>query len=134
MNRAAAFLLALLLNGCASLPAPQCGASEKSEVNDLIFFGTEIPGGGAVSDAEWTVFLRDVVTPRFPAGLTTWRAAGQWRSEDGSLTREDSHVLNLVHAGDAQTESAIRALIAEYKKRYRQEAVLRVRSPACVSL
>jgi hypothetical protein len=133
MSRAAAVLLALTLTACASQPAPRCSAGEKPSVSDLIYFGTEKPGG-TVSDDEWAAFLRDAVTPRFPDGLTTWRASGQWRSADGSLTREDSHVLNLVHAGDAGTEAAVRALIDEYKTRYGQEAVLRVRSAACVSL
>jgi hypothetical protein len=137
MNRAARVLLALtplLLTGaCATQPAPHCAAGEKPSVSDLIYFGTATPDG-KVSDADWAGFLSEVVTPRFPDGLTTWRAAGQWRSADGSLAREDSHVLNLVHAGDARAEGAIGALIREYKTRYRQEAVLRVRSGACVSL
>src|SRR5687768_3766757 len=137
MNRAARILLALaplLLTGaCATQPAPHCSAGEKPSVSDLIYFGTDTPDG-KVSDADWAAFLSEVVTPRFPDGLTTWRASGQWRSADGSLTREDSHVLNLVHAGDAKTEGAIGALIGEYKNRFRQEAVLRVRSDACVSL
>jgi hypothetical protein len=133
MKFAGAMALALLLSGCATLPAPRCAADEKPSINELIYFGTQTPGG-EVSEAEWATFLREVVTPRFPDGLTTWRASGQWRSADGSLTREDSHVLNLVHADDARTENAIHALIDEYKTRYRQEAVLRVRSPACISL
>ena len=133
MNHAALALLALMLSACATQPAPRCSANEKPSVSDLIYFGTEKPGG-IVSDDEWAAFLREVVTPRFPDGLTTWRASGQWRSADGALTREDSHVLNLVHTGDTKTESEIRALIGEYKTRYRQEAVLRVRTNACVSL
>lgn len=133
MKPAAAALLAVMLSACATQPAPRCGADQKPSISELIYFGTQTPGG-EVSDAEWATFLRDIVTPRFPDGLTTWRASGQWRSADGSLTREDSHVLNLVHEGDTKTEGAIRALISEYKTRYRQEAVLRVRSPACVSL
>ena len=79
-------------------------------------------------------FLRDEVTPRFPQGLTTWTASGHWRSQDGSLTREDSHVLNLVPGGDAATEQAVRELVESYKQRFRQEAVLRVKSHACTSL
>jgi Protein of unknown function (DUF3574) len=128
-----AALLSLLLSACSTPPAPRCSADQKASVNDLIYFGVETPHG-AVSDDDWAAFLRDGVTPRFPDGLTTWRASGQWRSADGTLTREDSHVLNLVHPGDPKTEAAIRALIGEYKARYRQEAVLRVRSEACVSL
>jgi hypothetical protein len=133
MSRTALVVLALTLSACVTQPAPRCSANEKPSVSDLIYFGTEKPGG-TVSDDEWAAFLREVVTPRFPDGLTTWRASGQWRSADGSLTREDSHVLNLVHDGSQKTEGKIRALIDDYKTRYRQEAVLRVRSGACVSL
>lgn len=134
MRQAASIgLLGLILSACSTLPGPPCAADEKSQVSDLIYFGAEKPGG-TVSDEEWAAFLREVVTPSFPDGLTTWRASGQWRSADGSLTREDSRVLNLVHSGDANTEKSIRALIGEYKSRHQQEAVLRVRTPACVSL
>jgi hypothetical protein len=133
MNRAALSLVALTLSACATQPATRCAAGENASISDLIYFGTDTPDG-TVSGDDWAAFLREVVTPRFPDGLTTWRASGQWRAADGSLTREDSHVLNLVHAGNQKTESDIRGLINEYKKRYRQEAVLRVRSDACVSL
>jgi uncharacterized protein DUF3574 len=85
------------------------------------------------SDQQWADFLRDVVTPRFPEGLTTWPASGQWRAGDGSLTLENTHVLNLVHAADDATEKSVQAIIADYKDRFRQEAVLRVKTGVCVS-
>lgn len=50
-------------------------------VADRLFLGRQIPGGGMVSDADWTAFLAEVVTPRFPEGLTVWRAEGQWLDE-----------------------------------------------------
>ena len=129
-------LLAVVLSalaGCETAPAPRCAANEQLSINELIYFGTATPDG-AVTDQQWSDFLRDVVTPRFPQGLTTWPAAGQWRSADGGLTREDSHVLNLVHGGDAAAEQAVRELVESYKQRFRQEAVLRVKSHACTSL
>jgi hypothetical protein len=92
------------------------------------------PTGGVVSQEEWSDFLRTVVTPRFPAGLTAWPASGQWRGADGQVVREDSYVLNLIHPGEASTEEGIRAIIAQYKTRFAQEAVLRVRSNVCTSL
>ena len=122
----------MVCGGCANAPQTHCGPNERPSVDELIYFGTGRPGG-AVSDEEWEGFLRDVVTPRFPQGLTSWPASGQWRSGDGSLTREASHVLNLVHADDHATERAIQAIVAEYKAQFRQEAVLRVKTPACVS-
>ena len=128
-----AVLLAVVLStlaGCKTAPAPRCAANEQRSINEMIYFGTATPDG-AVTEQQWSDFLRDVVTPRFPQGLTTWTASGQWRSQDGSLTREDSHVLNLVHGGDAATEQAVRELVESYKQRFRQEAVLRVKSYAC---
>jgi len=52
---------------------------------------------------------------------------------EGALTRENSHVLNLLHASDAASEAAVREVMAEYKAQFKQEAVLRVKSYACVS-
>ncbi|CAN5901195.1 hypothetical protein BH20GEM1_BH20GEM1_01780 [soil metagenome] len=41
--------------------------------------GAEDPAGGTmVADR---LFLAEVVTPRFPEGLTVWRAEGQWLDE-----------------------------------------------------
>jgi hypothetical protein len=133
MKRVLLAAIWLALAGCQTAPAPRCAAHEQLSMSELIYFGTATPDG-AVTDEQWSGFLRDEVTPRFPQGLTTWTASGQWRSQDGSLTREDSHVLNLVHGGDAATEQAVRELSESYKQRFRQEAVLRVKSHACSSL
>jgi hypothetical protein len=73
------------------------------------------------------------VTPRFPHGLTAWQASGQWKGADGAIVREASFVLNLMHADDERADSAIRSITAEYKARFNQEAVLRVKSHACTS-
>jgi hypothetical protein len=129
---AIAMAAALLVAGCATSPGPGCPAGERRSVDELLYFGTGM-ADGVVSDDQWAAFLRDVVTPRFPDGLTTWPASGQWRAGDGSLTLENTHVLNLVHAAGDATEKAVQAIIADYKDRFRQEAVLRVKTYACVS-
>lgn len=129
---AIAMVAALLVAGCATSPGPACPAGERRSVDELLYFGTGM-ADGVVSDDQWAAFLRDVVTPRFPDGLTTWPASGQWRAGDGSLTLENTHVLNLVHTADEATEKAVQAIIADYKDRFRQEAVLRVKTYACVS-
>lgn len=131
MSRAALFAFVLLCGGCAATPS-HCPAGQEMAVNELIYFGTATPDG-VVGAQAWSEFLRDVVTPRFPQGLTTWDAAGQWRSNDGTLTREASHVLNIIHRRDAASEKAIQAIVSEYKKQFRQEGVLRVAANACVS-
>jgi hypothetical protein len=133
LARIAPMAVALLVAGCATGSGPACPAGERRSVDELIYFGTGMTDG-VVSDEQWAAFLRDVVTPRFPDGLTTWPASGQWRAGDGSLTLENTHVLNLVHVADDATEKAVQAIIADYKDRFRQEAVLRVKTHACVSL
>jgi hypothetical protein len=124
-------VLSSALAGCASFTA--CAPGEKSTVSDMLYFGMAKPGGTVTQD-EWSAFLRTAVTPRFPAGLTAWPASGQWRGADGQVVREDSYVLNLLHPPEASGESAVQAIVAEYKTRFAQEAVLRVRSDVCVSL
>lgn len=89
---------------------------------------------GMVGQAQWSQFLQAVVTPRFPEGFTVWQASGQWRSSDGSIVREPSYVLQLIHAEDEARDKAISEIMSEYKTQFRQEAVLKTRSPVCVSL
>lgn len=101
-------------------------------VQESLYFGTAKPSG-VVTPEEWAEFLRSTVTPRFPRGLTAWQASGQWRGADGAVIREASHVLNLVHANDATSEKAVLEIVATYKSRFHQEAVLRVKSHACTS-
>lgn len=121
-----------LLGGCATLQGPACAANEQRLVSEMLYFGTEMPGG-VVSAQEWSNFLSREVTPRFPKGLSVWPAAGQWQSNDGSLTREDSFVLNIVHPDVEASEKDVQAIVAEYKSRFDQEAVLRIKSHACIS-
>ncbi len=116
--------LALLLTGCASFPKP-ASQTERYQL-DRLYFGRAIADTGIVSDSAWTVFVNDIVTPRFPAGITTWRAEGQWRSSTGAVVREPTVVLEIVHPRSQGAETALRTVILEYKRRFLQEAVLRV--------
>ena len=97
-----------------------------------LYFGRNIPGGGEVSDADWRRFLDDVVTPRFPEGFTVLDGEGQYRMADGIIIRERSKVLVVIaKGGDAGLRSA--EAVAEYKRRFRQESVLRRDGVSCVS-
>ena len=126
--------LALLfaLSACASLHKPGCADGDHSAIQDTLYFGTGKPDG-AVTPGEWAAFLETTVTPHFPQGLTVLEASGQWRGRDGSIIRESSHVLQLVHPDDAASNKSIAGIIAAYKLRFKQEAVLRVKTDACVS-
>src|SRR3546814_15819935 len=75
---------------------------------------------------EWEAFIDEVIAPAFPAGFTTWPAQGAWRDASGRTIREASHVLAVVHpAGDTTSDTAIATVIAAYRTRFAQEAVLR---------
>jgi len=128
-----ALAIAAATVACAPLRTPACAPGQQAAVQDTLYFGTAKPAG-SVSPAEWTKFLEEIVTPRFPQGLTVSAATGQWRGADGSIVREESHVLQLVHAGEAVQESAVSDIAASYKRRFEQEAVLRVRANVCIAL
>ncbi len=97
------------------------------QVSEHLYFGRTIPTGGFVSDEAWAAFLAEVVTPRFPAGLTVWHGDGQWRGADGKIAKEQSYVLDLLHPDDAASDRSVREIMAEYRRRFSQEAVLRIR-------
>lgn len=127
-----ALLAAVLLAGCAPTvrSTPPAPAAQQAWVADRLYFGRNIPGGGTVGDGEWAAFLRDVVTPRFPAGLTVWRGQGQWRDASGAVQAEDVIVVEILHPASAEADAALEAIASEYRRRFHQDSVLRVRSTA----
>ena len=131
-RRLGALLLPVLaVAGCASAPATRCGPGQQAMRSERLYFGTAMPHA-TVSTEDWRGFVDVVVTPRFPNGLTAWPASGQWRSADGTLVREASWVLEIVHARDTASDAAMVEIVAAYKSRFQQESVLRVSSDACV--
>lgn len=94
-------------------------------VRTELYMGLARAGLPNVSDAEWAEFLASEVTPRFPRGLTVITAQGQWL-QDGSVVREPSRILVLVHARGAEAETAIEAIRTAYCRRFKQDAVMRV--------
>jgi hypothetical protein len=117
--RRAALITVFLLASCTSLQNVQMFAVEDC---DTLYFGTQKPDGGVVTDAEWQQFLAGVVTPRFPDGFTTWEANGQWRDRKGVIEHERTHILQIV----APSETKIREIIEAYKRQFAQESVLRL--------
>ena len=124
--------VSIAVSACSALGEPHCAGHEQSAVQDSLYFGTE-RAIGVVTSEEWSKFLEVAVTPRFPQGLTVSLASGQWRGADGSIVRESTYVLHLLHANDARSEASVAAIVAAYKAQFRQEAVLRVRAKACIS-
>ena len=95
-------------------------------VTDRLYFGRNVGNTLGVTDSAWAVFVREVVDARLD-GFTFWTAQGTWRGSDGRPVREPSFVLEVVHPERSATaDSAIVAIIVEYKRRFNQESILRV--------
>ncbi|MGH8107406.1 MAG: DUF3574 domain-containing protein [Arenimonas sp.] len=125
-------IISVAISGCASAPKMSCRGNEQRAVHDMLYLGTGKPNG-VVTSEEWAKFLETVVTPRFSDGLTVFEASGQWRDSSGTIIRESTHVLQLVHPDDPASEKSVIEIAASYKTQFQQEAVLRVRKSACVT-
>ncbi|MBE9193611.1 DUF3574 domain-containing protein [Gloeocapsopsis crepidinum LEGE 06123] len=131
------FITSLLFTGSvASLPEaraqiPEAPADSLSRTNlllqDELYFGRSRPGG-IVSEEQFQRFLRNVVTPRFPDGLTVFDASGQFRTSTGTIIREPTKVLILIYPNSPAKRRAIEEIINLYKTQFQQESVLRVTS------
>ena len=89
---------------------------------------------GVVTDEQFTQFVDDYVTPRFPDGLTVLKADGQFRGENGTIVKEKSFVLVLLYPREAFADASQRIewIRMLYKRQFDQESVLRVDDPLIV--
>ena len=130
-------VLLLLLFGPLGCLCPQnqaltkpstSAATQSTWLRTELIFGLSLPGekSGTVSQQQWTDFLKDVITPRFPEGLTVTDGFGQWRDKQGALTSEPSKIVLLVYPPTDSAESGIQEIRELYKKKFAQESVLRL--------
>lgn len=106
-------------------------AEDRSEGADhretRLLFGTARPDGGeAVTEEEFRAFVTEVVTPRFPEGLSVQPGYGQYLGENGVLQRERSYELVLYFPAAEDREAAIEEIRQAYCERFGQESVGRV--------
>lgn len=83
-----------------------------------LFFGRNIPTGGAVSDSQLSEFLTRAVTPVFP-GFTLAHASGYWNGEP-----EGTAILSVLHDGREETFRALDRIALAYRAAFSQESVL----------
>lgn len=127
--------LALSLIGAAAQArtAPACSAGLHASSTAEMFFGRDVGAELGVSEADWQKFIDDEVTPRFPDGLSVFDVFGQYRGAGGVFVREPSKALLLVLSGAPDEHDKVRAIRDAYKARFRQESVMLIERPACVS-
>jgi hypothetical protein len=99
-----------------------------------LYFGSGKPDGGEVTEQEFKQFLDDVVTPRFPDGLTLLTGFGQYRNQAGTIVQERSMLLILLYPKrNNATNAKIEEIREAYKSAFQQESVLRVDTRGRVS-
>lgn len=113
------------------LPEPE---SSSPGIDERLFFGRNIPAGGAVSDSAWSVFLAEVVTPRLPDGFTVYRTEGQWRDPRGTIVHEPGMILEVTHPMGTPPDSVFDAIARMYCARFGQDAVFRTSEPVTMKM
>ena len=134
--RAAPVLMSLMaLAGCASLePRLSCAAGEEPMRTAQLFFGQNIGDKPAVSDAEFRAFTDEVLTPRFPQGLTVLDGGGQWTGPENKVIREAAKVVVLVlPAANGENRRKLGEVRQAYVERFHQDSVMMITQRACVS-
>ena len=94
-------LACLALAACSGMPASDC---RQPLIQDVLYFGLSTPSGGQITPEQWQGFLREEVTPRFPAGLSVVDAAGQVAQRDvrtGLATEAAVEITTGLEEGDA---------------------------------
>ncbi len=116
-----ALMIVLALTGC-SWP----GAWSRHEM----CFGLSADAGRAsITDQAWHRFVDQEIVPRFSAGFTVFKAQGYWRTGGETIT-EPARILMVVAPDNRETRSKLEAIAETYVQRFRQEAVLRIKTPA----
>ena len=132
-----AFLAALLALGAWALGActpsivqtvaPTCAAPLRRALQVDLYFGE-------IGPADWRTFLDEEVTPRFPDGLSVIDIYGQYRNQQGTIGRERSKLLVIVVFDAPAHVPRVQAIVDSFRRRHKQESVLRVERPICASL
>jgi hypothetical protein len=125
--------VALVATAALASPPRPCPGGLHRAVTAELYFGRDIRGAGQVSDADWTQFVDNEITPRFPAGLSVSDVYGQWRSPKGEFEREQTKALFLVLAGTPAERQSLDLVRDAYKQRFHQTSVMLVEQQACVA-
>jgi len=124
---------ALVATTALAAPPRACPGGLHRAVTAELYFGRDIRGAGEVSDADWTQFVDNEITPRFPAGLSVSDVYGQWRTPKGEFEREQTKALFLVLSGTAAERQSLALVRDAYKQRFHQDSVMLVEQQACVA-
>ena len=128
------FALVLALAGGADAQLVDClGGQRPTQVAELMF-GRNIGNRIGVSEGDFGRFVDGEIMSRFPNGLTVFNAAGQWRVEaSDKIVREPSKIVQIVLPGQVDDIARLNEIVEAYKRRFKQQSVVMIVRPACVS-
>ncbi|HXO96736.1 MAG TPA: DUF3574 domain-containing protein [Chthoniobacterales bacterium] len=114
-------LLFLICSVCpvSAAPVAKYSSGPSQMVRTELYFG-------AIPRSQWDGFLKQVVTPLFPEGLTWFDVQGQWRASDGVTRKLPSRMLIVLYADSRRNDQAIEQIRREFKNQFHHLAVLRV--------
>lgn len=84
-------------------------------------------GQTSISDRQWQQFRDEEIVNRFPDGFTVYPADGYWRSGAETYS-EPSRILLVVAPETGETENKLNAIAQAYALKFRQKAVLQMKS------
>lgn len=109
-------------------------AAQKPMLLFQLFFGRSVPDRGPVTAREWSTFLRQNVTPRFPDGFTVYDAYGQWLNPAShAIARESTKVIVIATVDTPDVRTKITAVSESYRRLFHQQSVGIVSSAACAA-
>jgi hypothetical protein len=139
-------VLLLMLAGCvapapppvpAEPPAPlapyQCILPfEQRMLVAELFFGRKIKGRAPLTEAEWSRFAADTVTPNFPDGFTVFDGNGQWHNpQTDQIARDPTKILLVAAKRAPDLAGRLQAVIDAYKARFHQQSVGIITRDSC---
>ena len=132
-------LLALTVSGESKAHEPTCPEGMSPWVTFNVYFGRgHRDNPEAVSEDEWREFLAEVITPRFPVGLTVIDTYGQYyNAEENQIFSEKTKLLNVLVPYEAIESGtlAVNQIKTAYSERYPNQGIFLTSLPvSCVSL
>jgi Protein of unknown function (DUF3574) len=127
----------LLLAGCAELAVPASSCLLPAEQHMLVaelFFGRNIKGRQALTDAEWAEFAARTIAPNFPDGFTAFDGEGQWRNpHSGQIAGGGTKILLIAAKPELDLSRRLSAVIDAYKTQFQQQSVGIITRDSCAT-
>jgi hypothetical protein len=99
-----------------------------------LFFGRNIRGRGALSEAEWAEFAARVVTVNFPNGFTVSDGDGQWQNPaTREITRQPTKIVLVAAPRTPDLGARLSRVVDAYKTRFHQQSVGLITRDSCAS-